>query len=107
MQIVNLTPHEIRLNDGKVFPASGQVARVSTSYTDVVVVEGIPFTTTTFGAVQGLPAPEDGVLYIVSGVVASACPDRKDLIAPTTNHPLAKRENGQIVSVPCFTRNNA
>ncbi len=104
-EIINLTPHTVKLNDGREFPPCGTVARISTSYTDIVEDGGIPFTTTTFGTPVGVPAPREGVLYIVSGILMSALPDRKDLIAPCTNHPQTVRENGQIVSVPCFTRN--
>lgn len=30
--IVNLTPHTVRLNDGRWYPPSGQVARVAASH---------------------------------------------------------------------------
>jgi hypothetical protein len=96
---VNLTPHEIRLNDGRVFPPAGVVARVSTSHTPfdengVCAVQ--------FGEIVGLPAPQDGILYIVSGMVAAAA-KRNDVVSPATGHPDAKRdERGQIISVPGF-----
>ena len=98
---VNLTPHPVRLNDGREFPPSGTVARVAASYT--------PFDENgvcraVFGPVQGLPDPQPGVIYIVSALVAQAA-RRDDVVSPATGHPLARRDaSGQIVSVPGFVR---
>ena len=106
MKIVNLTPHDIKLNDGTIFPASGQVARVKTSYAEIKNVDGVPFTNTEFGEVQGLPEPQEGTMYIVSGLVKSVpvLSGRTDLCTPCTNHPATKRDiNGQIISVPCLS----
>lgn len=98
MEYVNLTPHEVRLNDGRVFPPSGTVARVATGYSEV---EPGLFRAK-FGEVVALPSPAEGIRYIVSGMVAQAVPDRADVVSPATGHPEAVRENGQIVSVPGF-----
>jgi len=100
-QFVNLTPHAINLNDGRVFPPSGVVARVSSTHT--------PFdengvASLTFGEVQGLPEPQDGVLLIVSALVASAA-KRPDVVSPASGHPeVVRNEKGHIVSVPGFVR---
>ena len=56
-----------------------------------------------FGEVENLPPPEAGTLYIVSGAVASAA-KRDDVLCPATGHPSAIRKDGQIYSVPGFTR---
>lgn len=101
--IVNLTPHTVRLNDGRWYPPSGQVARVAASHVDAGSVEGIPLYQTAFGDVLGLPEPKDGVLYVVSGMVAAAA-KRQDVVAPATGHPAAIRKDGQTVSVPGFSR---
>ena len=100
MNYVNLTPHAIALNDGRVFEPSGTIARVSSTHTafdgDVCSVE--------FGEVTGLPESSEGTLYIVSALVASAA-KRHDVVSPATGHPEAKRnEKGQITSVPGFVR---
>lgn len=97
MKKINLTPHEIKLNDGTVFPPSGQVARVRAEYVEIRPGEYI----TQYGRIEGLPDPAPDTQYIVSALVAMAS-DRDDLITPATGHPLARRENGQIVSVPGF-----
>ena len=101
MQYVNLTPHSIRLNDGREIPPSGTVARVSASYTPF---DGDGVCQAVFGQVQGLPEPKEGVLYITSALVAQAA-RRDDVVSPATGHPEARRdEKGQIVSVPGFVR---
>lgn len=102
MKFINLTPHVIALNDGRQFPPSGDVARVSSSYTafagDIAQVK--------FGDVVGLPDSEDGVTYIVSALVAQAANriNRNDVVSPATGHPDCVRKDGQVVSVPGFVR---
>ena len=123
IKLENLTPHIVRLNDGREFPPSGTVARVSATYSapvdDICRVE--------FGSITGLPPaelvcgycgqPGCGMLsgesiccpdpawvptrYIVSGMVAQAA-RRADVVSPGTGHPDCRREKGQVVSVPCF-----
>lgn len=99
-RFINLTPHEITLNDGRSFPPSGAIARVSTSYTQFDE-DGVA--TADFGDVSGLPEPEEGVIYIVSALVAQAA-KRRDVVSPATGHPEAVREAGQVKSVPGFIR---
>lgn len=103
MKVINLTPHVVKLNDGTEFPPSGTVARVATGYT-AFSVEFPPVCKATFGAVTGLPPAEPGTLFVVSGMVSAAVPDRADVVAPATGHPLAVRKDGQIVSVPGFVK---
>ena len=102
MQIVNLTPHTIVLNDGREFPASGTVARVQAGFSTIVD----DVCSQTFGEVEGLPSPQDGTTYIVSAMVLSALAGkRQDVVAPATGHPLCVRnDKGHIVSVPCFVQ---
>lgn len=103
VQFVNCTPHAIKLNDGRVFEPSGELARVSqeTSY-----FSGWDIATQSFGEVTGLPAPQDGVVYIVSAMVLTALKGtRPDCVAPATGHPLCVRDaEKRIVSVPGFVR---
>jgi hypothetical protein len=100
MNIINLTPHVLRLNDGREFPPSGTVARVATTYTEFDA-DGV--CRSVFGAVTGLPAAEAGTLLIVSGMVAGAA-GRADVVAPATGHPACVRRDGQVWSVPGFVR---
>lgn len=92
VKIVNLMPHAFTYCDraGAVIasiPPSGQVARISSSVEELDVVylcDGVEFVcdATEYGDVEGLPAPEFGVIYLVSGLVAARCPDRRDLAVP-------------------------
>lgn len=102
-KLVNLTPHAIKLNDGTEVPPSGTVARIASSYSEFNsdrVAEVV------FGEPVGLPEPEEGTLFIVSGLLASALKGvRSDLVSPATGHPAAVRdESGRIQSVPGFVR---
>lgn len=100
----NLTPHTIKLNDGREFAPSGEVARVSSKKSSYNT-DGIA--DTVWGEVVGLPPVEDGVYIIVSGLVASRT-DRKDVVSPDTGSKECVRDTtnpGIIISVPGFVRN--
>ena len=99
-KFINLTPHTINLNNGAAYAASGVVARVANAHTpfDENGVASIEW-----GEVTGLPAPQEGVIYIVSALVAQAA-KRPDVVSPATGHPACVRNNGQIQSVPGFVR---
>lgn len=91
--LINLTPHVINLIPGGEIPSSG-VARCSQFEVVLDVIDGIKITKQTFGEVTGLPEPRDGVYYIVSKIVAQACPDRHDLLIPG---PAVKGEDGRPI----------
>lgn len=96
----NYTPHTIVLNDGTSYDSVG-VARVSNFFTDF---DSDGVCSVKCGEVLGLPAPKDGVLYIVSAMVLAAS-DRTDIVAPATGHPdCVRNDKGFIVSVPGFVR---
>ncbi len=102
MKFINLTPHTIRLNDGREFPSAG-TARVTDTYTEF---DAAGICRVEYGEINGLPAPQEGAMYIVSAMTLAAAKElgRNDVVAPATGHPLCKRENGFIVSVPGFVR---
>lgn len=102
MKFKNFTPHTIVLNDGTEFVSVG-VARVSSTHTEF---DADKICTVEFGAVVGLPAPEAGVTYIVSALVAAraAAEGRDDVVSPATGHKETKRVDGQVISVPGFVR---
>ena len=84
-ELLNFTPHYLNIHsNGKVtvVPPSGQVARVTTSYNKVNTVAGIDVYSCVYGNVDGLPEPQDGKIFVVSGVVKSAVPDRLDVMSP-------------------------
>lgn len=103
-KFVNLTSHDIRLNDGTVYPPDGTVARVETVY-------GQPdrdgIVSVYFGRIVGLPMSTPGVFWIVSATAAEAARQagRKDCVCPATGHPdTVRNDRGQIVSVPFLSR---
>lgn len=105
LNFINLTPHAITVEDvagvRHTFSPNGVVARVSVQVEDLEPVGGFRLRRQTFGAVEGLPAPVTGVIYIVSALVRGQVPDRDDVVAPDTGHD-AVRENGQIQAVRGF-----
>ena len=113
--LVNLTPHPMGLSvDGVVttIPTSGSVARVSTSAgSQCGVLHGLPvFLPPTFGAVEGLPERQDGVVYIVSLLVASGLQaaglSRPDVVCPGTGPQdgAVRDEQGRILAVTRLNR---
>lgn len=93
-RFVNLTPHTVKfqLDDGTrvEFPSEG-LARVDNLYSEPTSVEFngktmIVNSPVKYGPVQGLPEPEEGVVYIVS-LIALTQPGvagREDVVAPAT-----------------------
>ncbi|MFA6006512.1 MAG: hypothetical protein WC764_02165 [Candidatus Paceibacterota bacterium] len=90
MRLVNLTPHRINILDlggnaqvGSIDP-SGQVARTAATFVADKEVAGFPTCRASYGEVTGLPAPEEGVGYVVSGLVAAhpTVAGRGDVFAP-------------------------
>lgn len=99
MQLINLTPHTLNVqkHDGSYIELhpSGDVARVSVQYvpdTKYILPE-ITVYVAKYGKVEGLPAPQYGVYYVVSGMVAAASP-RGDVLSPGD---LVRDENGKPI----------
>ena len=100
VRLVNLTPHTVHIvTDVAVVtvPADGTVARVAQH--DVLLghidADGIvPVYQTCYGDIVGLPYPTDGVGYIVSSIVKSRCPDRRDLYVPVK---FVRDDDGNII----------
>ena len=104
MTIINLTPHPINLRvEGieTIFPKTDTVARVdSLSVETDLVIAGAKVFKTEFGEVSGLPVQQDGIFYIVSGLVLSALKgSRTDCIAPKTDMTAIRNDAGHIVAV--------
>ena len=68
MKFINLTPHKVVLNSGEVFLPEATPVRISTSYTPFI--DGV--CEVKFGQLVGLPEPQEGVVFIVSGMAAQA-----------------------------------
>lgn len=106
MKLINLTPHEIVINN-KALPASGQIARVKVEQAEVTTLtldgQTVPVVANSYGEALDLPAPQDGVGYVVSGLVLQALEAqgifRGDVFAPDTGPSAIRGENGQIKAV--------
>lgn len=104
VSIINLTPHEINVYDGDGnhivdLPKPSEdtiIPRVSQKEELLGYIGDMPITRQVFGEVEGLPEEQldIAVFYVVSRMVAQACPDRQDLLVPG---PLVRNEQGQ----PC------
>jgi hypothetical protein len=104
-KIINLTPHTVNETvTGEQFPPSGTVARVAATMTPQGDLNGIPLFTRQFGVVECLPEPVAGVIYIVSAIVADACPDRRDLVSPGE---LVRNADGQPTGCRGFVTRKA
>jgi hypothetical protein len=105
VSLVNLTPHALVIRVGEVdvtIPPSGNVARVAVRQVaagSIATDAGeVALYRSEYGQVEGIPAQEPGVVYLVSGLVASRCQEREDVWGPDTG-PTAVRENGQVKAV--------
>lgn len=102
-EIVNYTPHEIAVITkwSKTRIPSAGIARVSQKNTIVDEIEGFDIFQAEYGAVEGLPEPQNNTLYIVSAIVKSALPSRDDLLVPTE---FIRDEAGKILGCRGFLR---
>lgn len=84
MRLVNLCSHPINFSNGITLPPceKGAEARVSVSREPGPMVGGVPTFVPLYGQVMGLPAPADGVTYVVSGLVRGRVPERADVASP-------------------------
>jgi hypothetical protein len=110
-QVVNLTPHLVRLcsPSGEVLhelpaPAKGSEARVGeVPGTLIGSIAGVEiYSPPTRGAVENLPDPREGVTYLVSAIVAdeAAKAGRRDVARPGTGpQDGAVRKDGQVWGV--------
>lgn len=104
MRLKNLTPHSVTIvlpnGESTTLPPEGTVPRRETITQNVGEINGIPVVRNVLGPVIGLPEPEEGIMYIVPFLVASALPERDDLLAPdTTPASVVRDEQGRIVGV--------
>jgi hypothetical protein len=110
MKIRNFTPHSIvfRHEDGHdtVFESEGSI-RIQTKTEIAESIDGFKSVRIVADKENTvLPAREDGVFFIVSGMVRENFPDRKDFISPATDPAhVIRGENGFVEAVKAFVRN--
>jgi hypothetical protein len=111
VNLINLTPHPLTLigHDGTVLlnqPPDGPMARCAEDRRDVGTItlpDGatVPLRTVGFGTVTDLPAPRDGVLYVVSRATAEAAADRDDVVYPDEQ---VRDDEGRIIGCRALAR---
>ena len=110
--LINLTPHAISVYgpDGVIdIPPSGQLCRVRSSQEAIGLLAGIPVYEQSFDAVEGLPDPQEGHIFIVSSLVLRALAEmgesRGDVVAPGTGPQdgCVRDTSGRILGVTRFT----
>lgn len=103
MEVINLTPHKIRIITGdKVneIEASGTIARVATK---IISTDNPIIFKQEFGEVENLPEPKENTIFIVSALVLARVSERNDVFAPLTSQAI-RNEEGQIIGVPGLVR---
>lgn len=108
MKIINCTPHTINfVNDAgeviRTIDPSGILPRVSSSINLVGDIDGIPDEETVYGEVTDLPEKQDGVILIVSAMVASRLPYRDDLRVPGRQ---VRNDRGQVIGCRSMSNPN-
>ena len=107
MKIKNFTPHNVVVivNETKIVIPSDGIARVTETKTVApsIDVDGVAVETfvSAFGEVENLPPQEEGVMVIVSALVASAAKGRDDLLVPGE---LVRDDGGNIVGCKSLRR---
>lgn len=95
MQVINATPHDVVVLDSAgralvTFAPSGLVIRVDLDFVPAGKVKvgrwhgeycTVPLMRLQRRPIGVLPAPRDGTMYIVSAMVAAACPERTDFVS--------------------------
>ena len=104
MRIVNLTPHPVTLvstgGDEVVIPPEENPVRIPTTTAPAGEVNGIPVVEERLGDADSvLPAPQPGVVYVVSRPVAERA-NRPDLLVPTQ----VERVDGRPVRARALAR---
>ena len=111
MQFINATSHNLNVitKEGELveFPPGDVLTRVAFSIEEEENTSEYRLFSQKFGKIEGLPAPVNGIMYIVNPIVLSANAasenPRKDLVAPAIGHWEVKRnDQGNIVTVPGF-----
>jgi len=107
MRLINKCPHKLKLYDeaGRLvaeLPPEHPPTRVAVRREKVgETPEGVPIFSTTYHSLDGVPPKVEGVAYVVSGLVVSACPEREDFYQPGE---LLRDSQGNVVGAVGVTR---
>jgi hypothetical protein len=108
-EYVNLTPHAVVIRDHDdittVYEGSGAVARITETATGEPSPDTHRRVTVQLGALDGLPDPQDGVVYIVSMpaamALAAAGDKRTDVVYP---YDLYRDTDGRVIGAHSLAR---
>lgn len=109
-KIINKTPHQIRVRKegwngwwDVVFEPNEPPIRLKEKYDKVGEIEHIPVFVKKFLIAEDTPLPpqQEGVVYIVSLVVAQTFPNRRDFVIP---NDLIRDTEGRITGCKSFAR---
>lgn len=115
--VVNYTPHSVTLLgsapenyvrmrfDSRGVARCAEIVEALTPITwdpfgDSGMTDALPIVSKRFADVTGLPEPKDNVMYIVSQIVADACPERCDLLVPSD---VVRDASGQVIGCRSFS----
>jgi len=98
--VINKTPHAVNIvgPNGQVVrtyeKGDSQIRLAVITIRGINLPDGTPTSKTEFGDPEGLPEFEPGTYYIVSQMVQTALPERKDLLVPAE---IVRDDGGNIV----------
>jgi len=98
--VINKTPHAVNIvgPNGQVVrtyeKGDSQIRLAVITIRGINLPDGTPTSKTEFGDPEGLPDFEAGTFYIVSQMVQTALPERKDLLVPAE---IVRDDGGNIV----------
>lgn len=100
---INLTPHEIHeVKSDTVLPKAAVPCRISATSIVLEEIDGVTIFGTNFGDIEGLPEPQEGVIYVVSALCLNAVPtDRTDVVAPGN---ACRDKDGRVIGCLGFRR---
>ena len=108
MKMFNLTPHAVNLMDDNntviaTFTPAGIVARAKQVNTLIGTVDAngvpVPVYRAVYGAIENLPEPKEGCVYLVSALTAQAAKGRDDVYV--TMDPV-RDDQGRIIGCRAF-----
>ena len=107
VKLVNLTGHPLTITDGSkivTLPSDGR-ARVDSKKKKArrIIFSGLEIEIINVyrSEITGLPDPQEGVIYVVSGIVADTA-DREDVVAP--GGLIRDNGNGRVKGCRNFVR---
>lgn len=109
-KFVNCTQHPLKYKNDKgeviTLEPSGNVARLEETEEQVTEYLGVPMVAKKYSEIMDLPAPEEGTMYVVSGLIKQqndiSQNPRTDLIVPNSGKTAVRTEKGFVDYVVSF-----